>query len=72
MALTCLWRPGVDGDTKAKIIDFVIAVTTDGDREYAYDRDSHVGQLARGLGEGPKRGWTIASMKADWKTIDPD
>lgn len=43
----------------------------DAKREYAYDRDSHIGQLARGLDEGPARGWVIVSMKDDWKTIYP-
>ncbi len=43
----------------------------DADREWAYDRDSHIGKLARGLDEGPDRGWTIVSMKKDWKTIHP-
>jgi phosphoglycolate phosphatase-like HAD superfamily hydrolase len=40
-------------------------------REFAYDRESHVGKLSRGLDEGPKRGWTIVSMKDDWKTVFP-
>jgi hypothetical protein len=40
-------------------------------REYAYDRKSAVGKLDRGLTEGPKRGWTIVSMKSDWKRIFP-
>jgi len=44
----------------------------DGDREFAYDRESHIGKLDRGLDEGPDRGWTIVSMKADWKSIYPD
>jgi hypothetical protein len=41
----------------------------DAEREFAYDRESHVGKLAKGLDEGPKRGWTIVSMKNDWNTI---
>jgi len=41
----------------------------DATREWAYDRESHIGQLARGLDEGPKRGWTIVSMKDDWRTV---
>ena len=41
----------------------------DAEREYAYDRKSHIGRLARGLDEGPKRGWTIVSMKDDWKRV---
>jgi phosphoglycolate phosphatase-like HAD superfamily hydrolase len=44
---------------------------TDADREYAYDRDSHVGRLARALDEGRQRGWTIVDMKRDWKTVFP-
>ena len=43
----------------------------DADREWAYDRESHIGRLDRGLDEGPQRGWTIVSMKDDWKTIFP-
>jgi phosphoserine phosphatase len=49
----------------------VIVHHTDADREWAYDRDSHIGQLARGLDEGPKRGWLIVDMKHDWKAIYP-
>ncbi|SNT09628.1 HAD family hydrolase [Tropicimonas sediminicola] len=45
---------------------------TDGEREFAYDRDSHVGQLNRGLDEGPDRGWLIVDMAEDWKTIWPE
>jgi phosphoserine phosphatase len=44
---------------------------TDAEREWAYDRTSHIGQLVRGLGEAPKRGWIVADMKADWKVIYP-
>lgn len=43
----------------------------DADREWAYDRDSHIGRLDKGLDEGPKRGWSVVSMKHDWKTIFP-
>ncbi|MCV9999625.1 haloacid dehalogenase-like hydrolase [Pararhizobium sp. YC-54] len=44
----------------------------DADREYAYDRESHFGKLDKGLSEGPKRGWTIVSMKNDWKQVYPE
>jgi hypothetical protein len=44
---------------------------TDAEREWAYDRDSHIGRLARGLDEGPRRGWTIMNMKNDWKVVFP-
>ena len=43
----------------------------DAGREFAYDRASHVGRLDRGLDEGPKRGWTVASISRDWKTVYP-
>ena len=42
---------------------------TDADREWAYDRESHVGRLARGLDEGPRRGWIIMNMRDDWKVL---
>jgi len=41
----------------------------DAEREFAYDRKSHIGQLDRGLNEAGSRGWTLVSMKADWKTV---
>ena len=40
-------------------------------REWAYDRESHIGRLKRGLDEAPLRGWTIASMQRDWKRVFP-
>jgi len=44
---------------------------TDAEREWAYDRNSHIGQLARALDEAPKRGWVLVDMKNDWKAIYP-
>ena len=44
---------------------------TDGEREYAYDRDSHVGKLDKALDEVKQRGWTVVDMKADWRTVFP-
>lgn len=41
----------------------------DADREYAYDRDSHVGRLARAMDEAPQRGWHLVSMRDDWARI---
>ena len=41
----------------------------DATREFAYDRESHVGRLDRGLDEAPKRGWVVANMKDDWKRV---
>lgn len=44
---------------------------TDAEREYAYDRESHVGRLARGLDEAPERGWLIVDMARDWAQVWP-
>ena len=42
---------------------------TDAEREWAYDRQSHIGKLDRGLEEAKAQGWTVVSMKDDWKQI---
>ncbi|BDD11623.1 haloacid dehalogenase (plasmid) [Fulvitalea axinellae] len=44
---------------------------TDVKREWAYDRNSSVGRLNKGLDQALKDGWTIADMKDDWKVIYP-
>ncbi len=44
---------------------------TDGEREVAYDRASSVGKLDTALDEAKAKGWLVASMKDDWKTIFP-
>jgi len=43
----------------------------DAEREWAYDRDSHIGQLKRGLDKAPDCGWIVVSMKTDWASIYP-
>jgi hypothetical protein len=45
---------------------------TDAEREYAYDRDSSIGRLARGLDEAGERGWIVVDMKRDWARVFPD
>jgi len=47
----------------------VIVHHDDAIREFAYDRQSHFGKLDRGLDEAPKRGWTLISMKKDWRRV---
>ena len=42
---------------------------TDAQREWAYDRESHIGRLDAGLDEANTRGWIVVDMKNDWKTI---
>ena len=44
---------------------------TDAEREWAYDRKSAIGRLDKGLNEALARGWTVVSMKDDWKVIFP-
>jgi phosphoserine phosphatase len=41
----------------------------DTEREFAYDRGSHIGKLERGLDEAAARQWTVISMKDDWKLV---
>jgi phosphoserine phosphatase len=44
---------------------------TDAKREWAYDRQSSVGRLDKGLDQAKAKGWTIVDMKRDWKVIYP-
>ena len=43
----------------------------DPEREWAYDRKSSVGKFDKAWDEAIAKGWTIVSMKEDWKTIFP-
>jgi hypothetical protein len=44
---------------------------TDAVREWAYDRDSHIGKLDTALDAAPEEGWVVVDMKNDWKVIYP-
>lgn len=44
---------------------------TDAEREWAYDRDSHIGTLDKALDEAGQRGWIVVDMKRDWRQIYP-
>jgi hypothetical protein len=44
---------------------------TDAEREWAYDSESHVGRLEKGLVEAADKGWTVIDMKTDWKVVYP-
>jgi len=44
---------------------------TDAEREYAYDRDSSIGRLDKGLDEAQAKGWTVVDMKNDWNVVYP-
>jgi len=41
----------------------------DAEREFAYDRESHIGKLDKAWDEAKAKGWIVVSMKNDWKKI---
>ncbi|MEC5385669.1 HAD family hydrolase [Uliginosibacterium sp. H3] len=43
----------------------------DAEREFAYDRQSSIGKLDKALDQAQSDGWTVVSMKRDWKRIYP-
>jgi phosphoglycolate phosphatase-like HAD superfamily hydrolase len=44
---------------------------TDAEREWAYDRNSHIGKLDKALDEAIAKGWTLVDMKQDWNVVFP-
>lgn len=44
---------------------------TDAEREWAYDRQSHIGKLDKALDEALAKKWVVVDMKKDWKQIYP-
>jgi hypothetical protein len=44
---------------------------TDAVREYAYDRESGLAKLSKGLDDAAKYHWVVVDMKTDWKKIYP-
>jgi phosphoglycolate phosphatase-like HAD superfamily hydrolase len=45
---------------------------TDPQREFAYDRNSSIGKLDKGLNDAAKYNWLIVDMQKDWKIIFPE
>jgi hypothetical protein len=43
----------------------------DATREWAYDREPAIGQLDKAIDEASAKGWTIVSMKSDWRHVFP-
>ena len=43
----------------------------DAKREFAYDRDDKLQQFNKGWDEAIAKGWTVVSMKDDWKVVYP-
>ncbi len=60
------WTAAGDGMSFVGIVHH-----TDADREWAYDRASHLGRLDKALDEGRHRGWTIVDMSSEWAVIYP-
>jgi len=58
------WTAGGDGKRLMVYIHH-----TDADREWAYDRESHIGKFDKGLDEANEKGWIVVDMKNDWKKI---
>ena len=58
------WTTAGKGPRLAMIIHH-----TDAEREWAYDRESHVGKLSKGLDEAAAKGWIVTDMKSDWQTV---
>ena len=44
---------------------------TDAKREWAYDRESSIGRLDKGLAAAKKNRWTLVDMQNDWALIYP-
>lgn len=49
----------------------VIVHHTDAEREWAYDRASHIGKLDKALDLAAGSGWVVVDMKNDWNKIYP-
>lgn len=58
------WTTAGDGPSFGLLVHH-----TDADREFAYDRDSHFGMLAKGLDEAEQRGWLVVDMAKDWSRV---
>jgi hypothetical protein len=44
---------------------------TDAKREWAYDRESSIGKLDKGLNQAEQRGWLLVDMRKDFKVVFP-
>jgi hypothetical protein len=62
----------IDWTTSGQGLRFGLIVHhTDAQREWAYDRESHVGRLDRALVAAKSKGWTVLDMRQDWKRVFP-
>jgi phosphoglycolate phosphatase-like HAD superfamily hydrolase len=44
---------------------------TDAEREWAYDRESPVGQLDKAVDEAQAKGWTVVDIAREWRVVYP-
>ncbi|MEO0652215.1 MAG: HAD family hydrolase [Planctomycetota bacterium] len=58
------WTTAGDGRRLALLVHH-----DDAEREWAYDRESSIGRLERGLDEADSRGWLVVGMREDWKQV---
>lgn len=63
-------RCGMKGSLAGGCPQFCMLVHhTDAGREWAYDREAHIGRLDKALDEANARGWTVVDMKRDWTHV---
>jgi hypothetical protein len=60
------WATGTSGARFALFVHH-----DDAEREFAYDRADKLQQFDKGWDAAVARGWTVVSMKNDWKTVYP-
>lgn len=60
------WTSSGQGERLGMIIHH-----TDDKREWAYDKDSHIGKLYHAMNDAPQQGWFVVDMKSEWKQIYP-
>ena len=60
------WTDAGEGENLMVIIHH-----TDEEREWAYDKDSHIGRLDKALTQANNNDWTVVDMKQDWKVVFP-
>ena len=61
------WTAAGDGPSLCALVRH-----TDAEREWAYDRESHVGRLDVALDEAARLGWLVIDMAEDWERVFAD
>jgi len=61
------WSTAGDGPRFALFVHH-----TDAEREWAYDREGHIGRLDAALDAARADGWTVVDMAEDWRTVWPE